>query len=130
MLTVHLAGCWRFWATWVSDSGLRDPSEPISLVVVTSVFVVHFPKSKGSVGTEKPESGKEHGNYRGYWDYIGVYIGLIEYILGFFWENGKENGNYRGYRDCIGFTVSGWGWTIRTVVGLVSGSTPELSLKH
>ena len=23
-----------------------------------------------------------------------VYIGIIEYILGLYWENGKEDGNY------------------------------------
>ena len=34
---------------------------------------------------------------------IVVFIGIIGFILGFYWDNGKENGNYRNhsgfYRD-------------------------------
>ena len=38
-------------------------------------------------------------------------LGIIGYILGFYWDNGKENGSYRDYRDNvgdIGFILGEW----------------------
>ena len=50
----------------------------------------------------------QHGNYRDYGDYIG----MLGYILGFYWDNGKENGNYYLGFIVLGFRVSGLGFRV------------------